>query len=358
MGNTYLYCRASTLMQELSPAQQEDLMRRKCEALGLENIVPLVEPLGTSGRKNDFADRSVGRWIMANARAGDVIVATKMNRLGRRMVNICEVVEQLCRRNVGVIILEYTNGEPLDLRGAASKFIVQIMMASAEFQGNLIAETTREAFAYRKSIGMKVSKGPGMGRRFIILDENGQECPGATITYQGDPGKRKTMILLDHRGKVVKGGMVRVQWDDHQLELIAELTKRSATESFARIAKDFWDRGEIDHRGKPWGQRENDSWQMKSRWTIFHKARCWFLRAGDAGDLPGSWNDVAKAMPRFDGYSPVGQPLQPGHLLYNAHQAKKANAAAELGQSDDRSGWSASDWQAWFAESGRGEFAN
>ena len=71
----------------------------------------VAEPVGTSGRSLAFADRPIARWIIRNTRDGDVVASTKINRLGRRMLDIYETIETLCNRGVGIVILEFMNGQ-------------------------------------------------------------------------------------------------------------------------------------------------------------------------------------------------------------------------------------------------------
>jgi DNA invertase Pin-like site-specific DNA recombinase len=81
---TYAYTRASTLKQDQSPIVQADIMRRYCENNKLGEPKILDEPLGTSGVITRFRDRPQGRWLLLNAQRGDILVVTKLDRLGRK----------------------------------------------------------------------------------------------------------------------------------------------------------------------------------------------------------------------------------------------------------------------------------
>ena len=52
-------------------------------AVQLPVPVMLDEPLGTSGRSVDVRHRTEGRWLLLHAQAGNVLVVTKLDRLGR-----------------------------------------------------------------------------------------------------------------------------------------------------------------------------------------------------------------------------------------------------------------------------------
>ncbi len=56
---------------------------KHCAAVQLPVPVMLDEPLGTSGRSVDVRHRTEGRWLLLHAQAGNVLVVTKLDRLGR-----------------------------------------------------------------------------------------------------------------------------------------------------------------------------------------------------------------------------------------------------------------------------------
>ncbi|MGO9110720.1 MAG: recombinase family protein [Thermoguttaceae bacterium] len=346
MGKVYLYIRASDLSQEMSPEQQEDMLRRRCEVLGLEDPIPLPEPLGTSGRLTPFASRPMGQWLLRNAREGDVILATKMNRFGRNMSDIYPVVKEFCARGVGVVVLEYCNGQPLDLRGAASNFLVQMLMASAEFHGNLIAETTREALAHLKRIGRPCNGSIPWGKRLACYDVADHELVGCTLE-KDSAGKRRVVVK---EGASVPGATFKLEWDEQQLTYMAEIARRTLQdhEPMIHVIQDFHSQRRLDQRGKLFGQRNG----RNGTDTAFREARKSFLNAGLAGELPPEWCVIAKELAP-PGWTSARRQPKPGDRNYAPWAARKAKQAAKVnGQEEDRSAWSAADWQAWWASEG------
>ncbi len=79
----YGITRASTRKQQASPTVQAELIRQHCATVQLPEPTILDEPLGTSGRSTDFRHRPQGRWLLLHAQPGDVLVVTKLDRLGR-----------------------------------------------------------------------------------------------------------------------------------------------------------------------------------------------------------------------------------------------------------------------------------
>ena len=78
------------------------MIREHCAAVGLPEPVMLDEPPGTSGRSVDFRHRTEGRRLLLHAQAGDVLVVTKLDRLGRIAKDILDTLERLATRGVRV----------------------------------------------------------------------------------------------------------------------------------------------------------------------------------------------------------------------------------------------------------------
>ena len=101
----YGITRASTRKQQASPEVQAEMIRKHCAAVQLPEPTILDEPLGTSGRSTDFRHRPQGRWLLLHAQPGDVVVVTKLDRLGRTARDILDTLEQFAKRGVRVIVI-------------------------------------------------------------------------------------------------------------------------------------------------------------------------------------------------------------------------------------------------------------
>lgn len=82
-------------------------------------------------------------------RSGDVLVVWKLDRLGRSLKHIIELVAYLESKGIGLKFLQ----EKIDTTGAAGKFYLQIFGALAEFERNMIRERTSAGLASARSRG-------------------------------------------------------------------------------------------------------------------------------------------------------------------------------------------------------------
>ena len=76
---------------------------------------------------------------MLNAREGDTIVVWHLDRLGRSLKHLLQIIEELEERGSGFISLT----EGYDTTAPAGKMLFQVIGAMSEFERNLIRERTK-----------------------------------------------------------------------------------------------------------------------------------------------------------------------------------------------------------------------
>jgi len=142
------YARVSTEEQNL------DLQRRALEASGCELV---FEDHGVSGaaRQRPKLDKALGAL-----KSGDVLVVWKLDRLGRSLSHLIDVVQTLGERGVGFRSLS----ESIDTTTAGGRLVFHIMGALAEFERSLISERTRAGMAAAKQRGARVGRRPALTR--------------------------------------------------------------------------------------------------------------------------------------------------------------------------------------------------
>lgn len=130
------YARVSTGDQNLD-LQIDALQQAGCERVFEEKV---------SGSKSD---RPELERLLDQARPGDVVVIWKLDRLGRSLKHLVDLVSQLNERGIG---LQSIN-DPIDTTNAQGKLIFNIFASLAEFERDLIAERTRAGLQSARARG-------------------------------------------------------------------------------------------------------------------------------------------------------------------------------------------------------------
>jgi DNA invertase Pin-like site-specific DNA recombinase len=136
------YARVSTEEQNL------DLQRDALEAAGCEVI---YQDEGISGITRE---RAALTQALSAIGIGDTLVVWKLDRLGRSLGFLCELVEQLGKQGTGFQSL--TDG--IDTTTNSGKLVFHIMGALAEFERNLIRERTKAGMKAAKKRGRHVGR--------------------------------------------------------------------------------------------------------------------------------------------------------------------------------------------------------
>jgi DNA invertase Pin-like site-specific DNA recombinase len=132
------YARVSTIEQTLD-LQQDALHQAGCEQVFTDHI---------SGAKSE---RPGLTQAVEFVRSGDILVVWKLDRLGRSLKQLIEIVTELQKRNVGFRSLT----ENIDTTSPGGKLIFHIFGSLAEFERDLIRERTLAGLAAARARGRK-----------------------------------------------------------------------------------------------------------------------------------------------------------------------------------------------------------
>jgi DNA invertase Pin-like site-specific DNA recombinase len=135
------YARVSTEDQNL------DLQRRALKAAGCERICEDK----VSGA---VADRPGLAQALGALGPGDVLVVWKLDRLGRSLSHLIEVIQGLGAKGAGFRSLS----ENIDTTTAGGRLVFHMMGALAEFERSLISERTRAGIGAAKARGVLVGR--------------------------------------------------------------------------------------------------------------------------------------------------------------------------------------------------------
>lgn len=141
------YARVSTDDQNLD-LQRDALLAAGCRVIEEETI---------SGSRTT---RPVLDALLSRLNKGDVLVVWRLDRLGRSLPHLIEVVQALGDRGIGFVSL----GENIDTKSAGGRLVFHIMGALAEFERSLIIERTKAGLAAAKRKGKRLGRRPSLSK--------------------------------------------------------------------------------------------------------------------------------------------------------------------------------------------------
>ena len=87
-------------------------------------------------------------------REGDTLVIYKLDRLGRSLKDLLDIIEQLQKRNISLVSLR----DNIDTGSTTGKLTLHIFASLAEFERDLIKERTEEGRREAKKKGVKFGR--------------------------------------------------------------------------------------------------------------------------------------------------------------------------------------------------------
>lgn len=101
---------------------------------------------GVSGMK---ASRPEFDQMLAYLRPGDVLVTVRLDRLGRSVHHLVELIKDLGERKVDLVVLQ----QGIDTTTPAGKLLFHMLAAVAEFEHDLVVERTRDGLGSARAQG-------------------------------------------------------------------------------------------------------------------------------------------------------------------------------------------------------------
>lgn len=98
--------------------------------------------------------------LLSQIRVGDVIVVYKLDRLGRSLKHLIELIDYLTKLKVGLVSLN----DPVDTTSPQGRLITNIFASIAEFERELIAERTKAGLAAARARGRKGGRPEGLSK--------------------------------------------------------------------------------------------------------------------------------------------------------------------------------------------------
>ena len=148
MARTFAYCRVST------SDQTTENQVREIESSGLA-IDPKRVVSETISGSTPAKERHQFARLIDRLENGDVLVVTKLDRLGRNAMDVRSTVEALANSGVRVHCLALGGS---DLTSAAGKMTMGVIAAVAEFERDLLIERTRAGLNRAKASGKRLGR--------------------------------------------------------------------------------------------------------------------------------------------------------------------------------------------------------
>ena len=187
MSRVFAYCRVSTL------EQNTENQRREIEAAGFA-IQPrrLIEEY-VSGSVA-AAERSGFMRLLDRMENGDVLIVTKLDRLGRNAMDIRQTVELLAASEIRVHCLALGG---VDLTSPAGKMTMQVISAVAEFERDLLIERTHAGIARAKASGKRFGRPPALNdeQKQAVLIRIDEGASISAIAHEFDT-TRQTILRI------------------------------------------------------------------------------------------------------------------------------------------------------------------
>jgi putative DNA-invertase from lambdoid prophage Rac len=191
MNRIFAYCRVSTADQTTDNQVNEI----KLAGFAVEPNRIIVETISGSVAAKE---RKQFMKLLDRLEVNDVLIVTKLDRLGRNAMDVRTTVEAL--DNLGVRVHCLALGG-VDLTSPAGKMTMQVIAAVAEFERDLLIERTqaglKRAVAEGKTLGRKPSLTNGQQAEILLkLDKEGVNISALAKEYSTT---RQTIIRVRDR---------------------------------------------------------------------------------------------------------------------------------------------------------------
>lgn len=167
MSRIFCYCRVSTA-EQTTDTQIHEIQSAGFAIEPRRVITEQVSGSVAAKQRDGFAR------LLDRLEDGDVLVVTKLDRLGRNAMDVRATVEELAKIGVRVHCLALGGA---DLTSAAGKMTMSMLSAVAEFERDLLLERTAAGLARARSVGKM------LGRPKVLSDK--QESTALERLAQG-----------------------------------------------------------------------------------------------------------------------------------------------------------------------------
>lgn len=194
MSRTFLYARMSTTEQ--NPAHQLSEVQAAGFAVDPKRIVSEIVSASIPARERPGFQRLLDRLEDT-----DVLIVTKLDRLGRNVLDVRQTVDKLAEIGVKVHCLSLGG---VDLNSAAGKTTMCVIAAVAEFERDLVVERTsaglKRAQAEGRPLGRPMALSPAEQAAVRTRLKHGESVSALAREFKTT---RQTIMRIRDRGEGV-----------------------------------------------------------------------------------------------------------------------------------------------------------
>jgi putative DNA-invertase from lambdoid prophage Rac len=154
MSRVFAYCRVSTTDQ----TTLNQSIEIKAAGFAIETQRLIEESISGSVAAKE---RPGFTKLIDRMESGDILVVTKLDRLGRNAMDVRATVELLSSHGVRVHCLALGG---VDLASSAGKMTMQVIAAVAEFERDLLIERTQSGINRAKAVGKQFGRPPTLNK--------------------------------------------------------------------------------------------------------------------------------------------------------------------------------------------------
>lgn len=152
MSRTFAYARVSTIEQET----ENQIAEIKAAGFAVEQHRTIAETVSGSVA---IAKRAGFARLLDKMEQGDVLIVTKLDRLGRDAIDVSSTVAKLEALGIRVHCLALGG---VDLTSSAGKLTMGVINAVAQFERDLLIERTQAGLVRARAEGKRMGRPPAL----------------------------------------------------------------------------------------------------------------------------------------------------------------------------------------------------
>lgn len=189
MSRVFAYCRVST-SDQTTDNQVQEIAAAGFSVTPQRTITETVSGSVAAGERKGFG------LLLNKLEAGDVLVVTKLDRLGRNAMDVRSTVEGLTGMGVRVHCLALGG---VDLTSPAGKMTMGVIAAVAEFERDLLIERTQSGLARAKAEGKTLGRKPSLNweQYNAVMQRIAEGATVAAMAREFDTSRQTIMRIRD-----------------------------------------------------------------------------------------------------------------------------------------------------------------